>query len=146
MKTGPSSTFQKFFLKVKSQPKNFAQPRGYYLFQASTVPVFHRIWTGVENYTSEGSGPELIKFYPQIFHLFESKYGYFSSFSILIGFKIRISCFLKFLFIILLNKFRLIFSICKINLLQHLFLSIQSYIRKDKYFPRFQVLLTSFIY
>merc|ERR1712141_167781 len=67
-----------------------------------------------------------------IFYIRASIVIFTSSFSILIDFELMISCFLKFSFIILLDKFRLIFF-------------RQSYIKKDKYFLRFHVLLSSFV-
>ena len=68
-----------------------------------------------------------------------------SSFSILIDFELMISCFLKFSFIILLDKFRLIFFLSVILISFRVFFFSQSYIKKDEYFLRFHVLLTSFV-
>jgi len=68
-----------------------------------------------------------------------------SSFSILIDFELMISCFLKFSFIILLDKFRLIFFLSVILISFRVFFFRQSYIKKDKYFLRFHVLLSSFV-
>jgi len=56
-----------------------------------------------------------------------------------------ISCFLKFSFIILLDKFRLIFFLSVILISFRVFFFRQSYIKKDKYFLRFHVLLSSFV-
>merc|ERR1719225_1829717 len=68
-----------------------------------------------------------------IFHLGAGVVIFSSPFSVLIDFELMISCFLKFSFIILLDKFRLCF-----------FFS-QSYMSGDRYFMRFHVLLTSFV-
>merc|ERR1719225_45421 len=80
-----------------------------------------------------------------IFHLGAGVVIFTSSFSILIDFELMISCFLKFSFIILLDKFRLIFFLSVILISFRVFFFRQSYIKKDKYFLRFHILLSSFV-
>lgn len=80
-----------------------------------------------------------------IFHIRAVILIFSSSFSVLIDFELIVSCFLKFSFIILLDKFRLIFFIAVILISFRVFFFRQSYIRTDKYFLRFHVLLRSFV-
>lgn len=80
-----------------------------------------------------------------IFHLGARIIIFSSSFSILIDFELMISSFLKFSFIILLDKFRLIFFLSVILISFRVFFFSQSYIIIDKYFLRFHVLLSSFV-
>lgn len=68
-----------------------------------------------------------------------------SSFSILMDFELIRSWFLKFSFIILLDKFRLMFFLSVILISFRVFLFSQSYIRIDVHFLRFHILLTSFV-
>ena len=80
-----------------------------------------------------------------IFHLGAGVVIFSSPLSVLIDFELMISCFLKFSFIILLDKFRLIFFISVILISLRVFFFSQSYMSGDRYFIRFHVLLTSFV-